>query len=222
MKQFKNILLLISVLCAAMQVFADTRVNVVGLFSNKALLMINGSGPHSMKAGQTKNGIKLISANSNSATLMIEGERQVLSMGQAASVGSGNGAKSSSGGANSPVSLYADSAGHFYGNLTINGASLKYVVDTGATTVAMNSGDAKYAKIDYAKGQKVNMSTANGVIPAYNVKLNTLKIGTIILHNITATVIEGGSPPVVLLGMSAQNRLDVKRENSIMTLTKKY
>lgn len=221
MKQFKNRLLIVF-LCTAMQVFADTRVNVVGLFSNKALLMINGSGPHSMKAGQTKNGVKLISANSNSATLMIEGERQVLSMGQAASVGGNNRAESSGGGTNSPVSLYADNAGHFYGNLTINGASLRYVVDTGATTVAMNSGDAKYAKIDYAKGQKVNMSTANGVIPAYNVKLNTLKIGTITLHNITATVIEGGSPPVVLLGMSAQNRLDVKRENSIMTLTKKY
>ncbi|MFW5431675.1 MAG: TIGR02281 family clan AA aspartic protease [Methylophilaceae bacterium] len=219
MKQFRSVLM-ITALCTTLQAFADTQVNVVGLFSNKALLMINGSGPHSMRAGQTKNGVKLVSANSNAATLVIEGKRQVLKMGQAASVGGSSSA--SGGGVNSPVSLYADRAGHFYGKLTINGASLKYVVDTGATTVAMNSGDAKYAKIDYTKGQKVRMSTANGVIPAYNVKLNTLKIGTIVLNNVTATIIEGGSPPVVLLGMSAQNRLDVRRENSIMTLTKKY
>jgi len=211
-----------AILGFAIQVFADTQVNVVGLFNNKALVMINGGGPHSLAAGQTSNGVKLLSANSNAATFMIEGKRQVLKMGQAASVGASAASSSSSGGVNSPVSLYADESGHFFGNLTINGASLKYVVDTGATTVAMNSGDAKYAKINYTKGQKVNMSTANGIVPAYKVTLNTLKVGTIILNNVDATVIEGGSPPFVLLGMSAQNRLDVKRENSIMTLTKKY
>lgn len=211
------VFLLMANLCITMPAVADTRVNVVGLFSSKALVMINGSGPKSMRAGQTVSGVKLISANSNTATFMIEGKRQVLKMGQAASVG---GSVSSSG-VNSPVNLYADSRGHFYGNLTINGASLKYLVDTGATTVALNSGDAKYAKIDYEKGRKVRMSTANGVVSAYSVTLNTLKIGTIILHNVEATVLEGGSPPMVLLGMSAQNKLYVKRENSILTLTKK-
>jgi len=201
---------------------ADTRVNVVGLFSNKAIVIINGGSPQSLSAGQTSNGVKLISADSNSGTFVIEGKRQVLKMGQAASVAGSAAPAASEGGTNSPVSLYADSAGHFYGNLSINGASLKYVVDTGATTVALNSGDAKYAKIDYEKGEKVNMSTANGVVEAYLVTLNTLKIGKIVLNNVQATVLEGGSPPVVLLGMTAQNRLDVKRDNSIMTLTKKY
>ena len=204
------------------QTFADTRVNVVGLFSNKALVIINGGAPQSLSAGQTANGVKLISADSNAGTFMIEGKRQVLRMGQAASVAASAAPATSDGGTNSPVSLYADSAGHFYGNLSINGVSLKYVVDTGSTTVALNSGDAKYAKIDYEKGEKVNMSTANGVVEAYLVTLNTLKIGTIVLNNVQATVLEGGSPPVVLLGMTAQNRLDVKRDNSIMTLTKKY
>ena len=65
-------------------------------------------------------------------------------------------------------------------------------------------------------------STANGLVSVYRVTLNTLKIGTITLNNVEASVIEGGSPPVVLLGMSALNRLDMKRDNSIMTLTKKY
>ncbi|MGQ0441836.1 MAG: retropepsin-like aspartic protease family protein [Methylophilaceae bacterium] len=208
----------------AMQAIADTRVNVVGLFSNKALVTINGGSPQSLSAGQTNNGVKLVSADSNSATFIIEGKRQVLKMGQAVAVARSAtaAADGSAGGTNSPVSLYADSAGHFYGNLSINGASLKYVVDTGATAVAINSGDAKYAKIDYEKGQQVTVSTANGEVPAYLVTLNTLKIGTIILNNVQAVVTEGGSPPIVLLGMSAQNRLDIKRENSIMTLSKKY
>jgi aspartyl protease family protein len=196
---------------------AETRVNVVGLFSGKALVSINGGAPQSFAAGQTKDGVKLISADSNAATFMVEGMRQTFKMGQAASV-AGNAGPAT----NDPVSLYADQSGHFLGNLTVNGVSLKYLVDTGATTVAFNSGDAKYAKIDYEKGEKGLSSTANGVVQVYRVKLNTLKIGSIVLNNVDASVIEGGSPSVVLLGMSALNRLDMKRDNSIMTLTKKY
>lgn len=200
-----------------LQAVAETRLNVVGLFSNKALVTINGGAPRSLSAGQTVDGVKLISADSGSATFLVESKRQTLKMGQAASVAGGGGPQN-----NDPVSLYADSRGHFYGNLSINGASLKYVVDTGATSVAMNSGDAKFAKIDYEKGEKGMSSTANGVVPVYLVRLNTLKIGTITLNNVEAAVLEGGSPEIVLLGMSALNRLDMKRDNSIMTLTKKY
>ena len=201
----------------ALQALAETRVNVVGLFSNKAIVTINGGAPHSLSAGQTVDGVKLISANSEAATFVVEGKKQTLKMGQGASVAGAGGPAT-----NNPVSLYADQAGHFLGNLTINGASLKYLVDTGATTVALNSGDAKFAKIDYEKGEKGLSSTANGVVQVYRVKLNTLKIGTIVLNNVEASVIEGGSPPFVLLGMSALNRLDMKRDSSILTLTKKY
>lgn len=207
-------------LSVVMQASAAIRVNVVGLFNNKAVVMINGSGPHSLSAGQTKKGVKLLSANSSSATLVIDGKRQKLSMGQAASVGGGD--STSNSGVNKPVNLYADSAGHFLGKLTINGASLKYLVDTGATSVAMNSGDAKYAKINYQKGQKIRVSTANGIASAYKLVLNTLKIGTIVLHNVEVVVTEGGFPSVVLLGMSAQNRLNMNRKGSILTMTKKY
>ena len=214
---FKNkILLAITAVLFASQALAETRLNVVGLFSGKALVSINGGSPESIAAGQTKNGVKLISANSESATFMVEGKRQTLKMGQAASV-AGNAAPTN----NNPVSLYADSRGHFSGNLSINGASLKYLLDTGATTVALNSGDAKFAKIDYEKGEKAQASTANGVVEVYVVTINTLKIGSITLNNVEATVHEGGSPSVVLLGMSALNKLDMKRDNSIMTLTKK-
>jgi aspartyl protease family protein len=198
-------------------VLAATQLNVVGLFSGKAVVAINGGAPQTISAGQTKNGVKLISATSESATFLVEGKQQTLKMGQAASIAGGNAPTN-----NSPVSLYADQAGHFFGNLSINGVSLKYVVDTGATTVALNSGDAKFAKIDYEKGERITMSTANGEVSAYLVKINTLKIGTIILNDVVATVNEGGSPPVVLLGMTALNRMNMKNESSIMTLSKKY
>lgn len=197
--------------------WAQTQVNVVGLFRGKAVLIINGGAPQTLSVGQTKNGVKLLAADSQQATLQIEGKTQVLGMGQAASVAGSGGAVS-----NTPVTLYADSRGHFSGNLSINGASLKYIVDTGASTVAMSSADAKFANIEYEKGQKVQVATANGIVMAYLVKVNTLKMGSIVLNDVEVTVNEGGSPPFVLLGMTALNRLDMRRENSVMTLTKKY
>ena len=211
-----KILLLLAATFFTSQALAETRLNVVGLFSGKALVSINGGAPQSIGAGQTKNGVKLISADSESATFMVEGKRQTLKMGQAASVAGSAGPVS-----NDPVSLYADSRGHFTGNLSINGVSLKYLVDTGASTVALNSGDAKFAKIDYEKGEKVPVNTANGMVMAYLVNVNTLKIGTITLNNVDVIVNEGGSPAMVLLGMSALNKLDMRRDNSVMTLTKK-
>lgn len=100
--------------------------------------------------------------------------------------------------------------------------SLKYLIHTGATSASMINADAKYAKIDFEKGEKIRDSTANGIAPAYLLTVNTIKIGTIVLHNVDVTVKEGGSPPFVLLGMSAQNRLDMKRQGDILTMSKKY
>jgi aspartyl protease family protein len=219
MQKIRLALLLIS-LCVTTQALSAVQVNVVGLFTNKVIVMINGAGPYSLAAGQTKNGVTLVSADSNTAHFLVEGKRQVLGMGQAVSVGTS--AATADGTVNTPVNLYADSEGHFFGQLVINGVTLKYLVDTGATSVAMNSGDAKYAKIDYQQGKKIQVSTANGITSAHLLKLNTIKIGTIVLHNIDVTVLDGGSPPFVLLGMSAQNRLDMKRQGAVLTMTKKY
>ncbi len=203
-------------LCASNIVTAETRVNVVGLFSNKAVVIINGGKPKTMSVGQTSDGVKLIAANSSTATLLIEGKAQQLGMGQAASI-AGNAASSSP-----SVTLYADVGGHHRGDVSINGAMLRYVVDTGATTVALNSGDAKYAKIDYKRGEPVLVSTANGIVNAYRVRLNTLKLGSIVLNNVEAGVLEGGFPSEVLLGNSVLSRLDMKRDGPALTLTKRY
>jgi aspartyl protease family protein len=200
----------------AYSAYADVSVNVVGLFNGKAVVMINGSKPTTMAVGKTIDGVKLMSADSKTATFLIEGKQKTLGMGQAVSVAS---AQSS---ANSSVNLYANPQGHFLGDMQINGATLKFLVDTGATTIAINSGDAKYANIDYKRGEQVQMSTANGLVIGYRIHLNTIKIGGIVMNQVEATVLEGGFPQVVLLGMSVLNRMEIKREQNIMTLTKKF
>ena len=195
--------------------FAETKVNIVGLFSNKAVLIINGGKPKTLSVGQSSAGVKLLAANSQLATLQIEGKTKQLGMGQAATV---VGATSSA----QTTILYADAQGHFISDVQINGVTLKFLLDTGATTVALNSGDAKYANIDYKRGEPMMVSTANGVIAAYRVTIANLKIGNITLSQVEGSVLEGGSPSVVLLGMSALNRLEMKRQDIALTLTKKY
>lgn len=194
---------------------AVTEVNVVGLFNGKAVLIVNGGKPKTYSVGEDSNGVKLIAADSATATLLIEGKLKQVVMGQAASV-----ASSSSG--VETVTLYANPEGHFVSDCFINGVALKFILDTGATMVALNSGDARYAKIDYKRGTPIQLSTANGVVTAYRVSLASLRIGGLTLNQVEATVVEGGSPPIVLLGMTALNRMSMRRDDIALTLTKKY
>ncbi len=215
MTQYRIIFGCLILICCSLA-YAQTKVNVVGLFNGKAVVVINGGAALTLSVGQTKNNVKLLAADSQRATFQVEGKTQVLAMGQAGFMGD-----VISNNDNATVNLFADSAGHFFGNLFINHKSLKFVVDTGATTVAMSGADAKYAGIDYSKGQRGQATTANGVATFYAVKLNSLKIGDITLYDVDAMVLEGGFPEVVLLGMSALNRMQMKRENTVMTLIKK-
>ncbi len=216
MRLIRHIILIAASLLFATSVLADTQVNVVGLFTGKAVLVINSGRPKTLSIGQSLEGVKLIAADSTKAVLEIEGKRRELGMGQAAVV-AGN-ANSESG----SVTLYADSLGHHITQGQINGVTLKFLVDTGATSIAMNSGDAKYAGIDYKKGEKVQIQAANGVVTAYRVVISTLKLGSVVMNQVDGVVLEGSSPPIVLLGMSALNRLEMKRDGISLTLTKKY
>ncbi len=210
-------ILAIVLLMLSNMAFANTQVNVVGLFTNKAVLVINNGKPRTLSVGQVSpEGVKLISANSQTAVLEIEGKRLELAMGQAASVGGAVSSEPSS------VTLYANSAGHHLADGQINGVPMKFIVDTGATSIAMNSSDAKRAGIDYKKGAQIPVHTANGNVVAYQVVINTLKLGSVTLHQVNGVVLEGSSPAVVLLGMSALSRLEMKREGIALTLIKKY
>ncbi len=216
MKRLFALLLMGGGVFCAMHAIAQTQVNVVGLFTDKAVLIINGGTPKTLSVGQSSDGVKLIAATSQMATLEIEGKIRQLTMGQAVAVGG------SVGNGNPSVTLYANGQGHFVADCQINGVALKFLVDTGATHVTLNSGDAKFAKIDYKRGQPIQVATANGVVTAYAVTIANLKIGNISLSQVPASVLEGGSPSMVLLGMSALNRMEMKRQDIALTLTKKY
>ncbi len=193
-----------------------TDVNVIGLFPGKAVVTIDGGNPRTLSAGQTSpEGVKLISATSESAEFEIAGKRQVLGLGQGIS---SNFAPSE----NSSVTLTADASGHFVTEGSINGATVKFIIDTGATMVSLSSTEAKRIGLNYLKGERGQVSTANGLVPIYKVKLDSVKVGDISLSNVDGIVQEGNTLPIVLMGMSFLNRLEMKREGSQMTLIKRY
>jgi aspartyl protease family protein len=104
----------------------------------------------------------------------------------------------------------------------VNGIPVRFAVDTGATFVTFPASEARRLGLDYVNGQKMLMNTANGSALAYRIKLDTVRVGDITMNGVDAVVIEGASLSVVLLGMSFLNRVDIKREGEIMTLTKRY
>ena len=208
----------ITAIVVALLTFPATaqEVKVLGLFEGKALLAVDGGKPRTVRAGETYVGVKLISANSEEAVISVSGKRQRLKLGEGiystATIPSGN----------ATVTLNPDPGGHFIATGTINGASMSFLVDTGATMVSMGLDDARRAGVNYLEGTRGHSQTANGITPVYKVKLGTVKLGDITLNDVDGVVHENSSLPVVLLGMSFLGQLEMRREGKSLMLIKRY
>jgi aspartyl protease family protein len=212
---FRTVPLVLLAGCCFAQGALAASVGVVGLFKGKAMVSIEGGAPKLMEAGQTLQGVKLLSADSDAAVFEVEGKRRSLGMGQSFA------ATGNSGAGKPTVLLAADSQGHFASIGAINGNSVNFLVDTGASSVTLQASDAKRMGLDYKSGQRIGVNTANGVIPAWNVTLNAVRVGGITLYGVEGLVIETQMPGA-LLGMSFLNRTDMRREGQTMMLTQRY
>ncbi len=195
-------------------------ISVVGLFGGKAVLVIDGGKPRTVAVGQsTPEGVKLISANSNVAVIEHQGLRQTLAPGGGTRIGGGRSTGSSSG---ETVTLAADARGHYVTLGQINGGSVQFLVDTGATAIAIPASLARQLGINYTGGERGYTQTANGRAAAYKITLDTVRVGDITLHSVEAVVIEGDGLKIALLGMSFLNRTEMKRDGQALTLTKRF
>lgn len=204
---------LISCLCLGQAWAVD--VGLAGVIGSRALLVIEGGEAQPLAVGQSRNGVKVLAVDGSQVTVEIDGKKRVLKIGQNISSAAGT-----AGGGEKAV-LNADGAGHFLTVGAINGSAVRFLVDTGATLVSMGAGDARRIGIDVTKGERAMVQTANGLAPAYKVKLNSVKVGEVTLNNVDAMV-HHSDLPVVLLGMSFLNRMEMVRDGSVMTLKKRY
>ncbi len=206
---------LCAILCALAVLPARAAdVGLVGLFPGKAVLVIDGAAPRTLAVGNAAAGVRLIAVDQDSATVEIGGRRQRLAIGQHAHAGG-------DGGGAQTASLTADGNGHFITTGTVNGATVRFMVDTGATSVALGASDARRANVSLANARPIMVQTANGITQAWLVTLNSVRVGDVTLNQVEGTVHQHDLP-VALLGMSFLNRMEMKRDGQTMTLRKRY
>jgi aspartyl protease family protein len=191
-------------------------VSLGGSLGSKALLLVDGK-PRSVAVGATVDGVRLVSVSGNDAVVEVQGKRVTLQLG-GAQVNLGGKAGPETGGV---IVLTAESGGHFFTSGTINGKTVRFVVDTGATTVSMGQEEADRIGLDYKSGQRGYVGTANGAVPAYRVSLASIRIGEVQLYNVDATILPAAMP-YVLLGNSFLNRFQMRRDNDRMTLERRF
>jgi aspartyl protease family protein len=192
-------------------------VHVVGLFKDRALVVIDGKR-HLLRVGQrSPEGVELMSADSDQAQFRV-GEA-ILTRALDGRVGAPGKAAQ----AEPEVQIFRDTSGMYSTVGSINGLPVRFLVDTGATNIALNAAQARRLGIDYrVEGEPTWVSTASAVEQAYSVRLDQVRVGAIELRNVQAVVIDGPQPEEVLLGMSFLNRVHLRNEGAVMTLQKKF
>jgi len=141
-------LLLLPALCLA------TDVRVVAVTAGRSAdVVIERGAPVTIEVGETVEGIKLLRADRTSAVLSIDGITKTLPLvADSASVGDPAGSGT--------VTLLADAGGQFFTRGTVNGRSMRFVVDTGATLTTLSRADAQRIGLDYRGGKPTRTTTA--------------------------------------------------------------
>lgn len=192
-------------------------VAMTGSMGSKALLVVDGGTPKALAAGESHRGVKVVAVRADQVTVEVGGKRQTIDLGGApVSIGGGGG-----GSGGTQIVLTASSGGHFVTSGSINGRATQFMVDTGATSVAMSADEARRMGINYEQGERGQGSTANGLIPIWRITLKSLRIQDVEVYGVDAVVVPSGMPHV-LLGNSFLTRFQMKRENDMLTLTRRF
>lgn len=204
-------LLLVTNVAAAVE-----SISLQALFKDKAIVLVDGARRVLKSGEESPEGVKLLATDTQDekAEIEIDGKRETLRLGVVtagfASKGKGS------------VTLYPETNGHYFVDGLVNGAPVRFMVDTGATIIGMNSIIANRIGIDYRKqGRPGFVNTAGGTVPTYYIKLNSVTVGDITLYNVDASVVEGSSPREALLGMSFLGHLNMKRDIEKMELSER-
>lgn len=114
------------------------------------------------------------------------------------------------------VVLQRNRQGHYVAGGTINGVAVTFLLDTGATDVAIPENVARRAGLEPGYAGQAN--TANGVVTVYSTSINELALGNIELSNIRASITPSMPGDTILLGMSALQQIEFTQRGSTLTL----
>jgi aspartyl protease family protein len=208
-----RILLVIALLFPAFELFASAgpRIKIVGLFRDKAIVLVDGK-QSMLKVGQDAvNGLRLVRSNSRRAIIEVNGEVREFRLGSNVSTRLTT--------PETTVVRIPSSSGMYKTQGLINGRNVQFLVDTGASVVAMARPTADRLQIQYREtGKPMKVSTASQLHNAWHVKLNSVTVGGITLHQVDGTVIDTAHDQEILLGMSFLNRVKFSQEQGMVVL----
>lgn len=199
----------------ASAVAAAPLVELQAVLGNRAVLQIDGTQRILQVGESSPEGVRLLALDAASARVQVQADVYVVPLG-----GRAGGALPAA--QTATVRIARDSSGMFSTRGTINGRPVDFLVDTGASTVAMNDATARALGIDYRGGEKGLVETASGITEAYAVTLREVGVGSIRLPNVRAVVIRGPQPSRVLLGMTFLSRVQIEHAQDMLVLTRKY
>ncbi len=208
--------MLLTLLLVAGVAHGASQVRVVGLFPGAAVISVDGQRKL-VKVGQTgPGGVVVVSADSRGAVLRVDGVERSYGLSREYSEGFVEAEKKQ-------LSIAKGAGGHYWVAGSINGQSVQFLVDTGATSIALNDGHARRLGIDYRViGRPLQVSTASGTVRGWQVSLDRVKVGELEVLGVEAVVLEGSSPTDALLGMSFLNRVGWRVEQDLLVLESKY
>lgn len=186
-------------------------VALAGQMGQRALLIIDGQ-PHTLAVGESARGVRFVQWQGELAQIERDGAISLLRLG-AAQVGA---APAPAAGAREIV-ISASSGGHFITSGAINGRAARFMVDTGATVVALSRADAERFGIDWRQGEPGMTQTANGAVAVHRIMLARVRVGEVELAQVAAVIVPAAMPHV-LLGNSFLSRLQMRRDNDVMRL----
>jgi aspartyl protease family protein len=203
----RTIMIGLIVLFLPLTASAVEKVTLFALFKGKAILMVDGQRRVVATGEATPEGVRLISTDTETeeVELEIDGRTERLRLGivyaPIKSGGKGN------------ATIFPDRKGQFFADGYINNVAVQFLIDTGATSIAMSSAHADRIGLDYRRsGRRGYATTASGVVPMYSVSLQKVQVGDITLHGVEAGVIEGNFPVEILLGMSFLGQVDMRQQ----------
>jgi aspartyl protease family protein len=195
-------------------------VKVLGLFGDRAFIKVDTKSSV-LKIGQKFQDVELVSVTPQQATLKIEGKEIVLVAGQtyvSEPVIINEAPKEPV----NKVDIYVNLNQQYIVNGMINNRIVTFLVDTGANTISMTRKEAQRLGIDFRlKGKEGLSGTANGVVKNWIVMLDKVKVGTISLSYVEASIRDTEDNMPILLGMSFLKRVKLEQSNQRMTLTAK-
>ena len=212
---FAHAVHLLSALCigvASSGTFAQS-VTLAGSMGSKALLVIDGQ-PHTLAVGQNARGVTLLQLSGDQARVQRGSDVTLLQLGAAPARLTGTPPPAATAGV---IVLPVGLGGHFVTGGAINGRPVQFMVDTGASVVALSQTEAERIGLAWRNAPRAMTHTANGAVPVHRVNLNSVRVGEVEVTQVDAVVVPAPMP-YVLLGNSFLGRFQMHRENDLLRL----